>query len=286
MNSTLLLAVVALGLGLLLAAGGSVLLAHARAAARTSASWQSSISQYPAALSALMGFLVTGAAGGVLCWRLAPLPDGAGALVAIATGVVLFALAGTGFARLADRVENRRVHRVPDEVRQPVSPARAEQPALPPSKPEPEEPQPEQPREEEPDRLSTPLVEVRRGVLEPRSDRPAPTVSVRGERGRPLEAGWMYRDEAGAWFLAVGTPSGGALLLGLPAFTLVDPNGPDAPVGALLRAGAGELTVLPDDPGPAALPSPPAAEAPGLPAQRTEGGSAPHTETGSDPDVE
>ena len=62
-----------------------------------------------------------------------------------------------------------------------------------------------------------------------------------------LDAGWMYHDEADSWFLAVGTPQGGPTLLGLPSFTLVAPGGPDAPVGTLSRAGAAELTVLPDD---------------------------------------
>ena len=69
-----------------------------------------------------------------------------------------------------------------------------------------------------------------------------------GPRWSALDAGWMYHDEADGWFLAVGTPGGSCALLGLPSFALIDPDGPDAPVGTLSRVGAAELTVLPDDP--------------------------------------
>ena len=55
MNDTTLVAAIALGLGLLLAAGGSVVLAHARAAVRADNPRHRSITQFPAALSALLG---------------------------------------------------------------------------------------------------------------------------------------------------------------------------------------------------------------------------------------
>ncbi|GAA0273716.1 hypothetical protein [Cryptosporangium japonicum] len=359
MDRTTLVAAVALGLGLLLACGGSVILAHARAAVRADSPRHGSITQFPAALSALLGFLLTSVSGAVLCWRLVPERGATALLAAIVAGVILFALVGAGFARVADRVEERRLLKVPDEVHRPISPPprraaltaasstreqrapdqRAlEQRPLEQRTPEqrtPTQPTPEQPRpvralprprptaESAPHGYATPLVPVpprptapafpdapppadaapepaapdrpapdrpapdpsspdqekpvhATPALDPAtSDRrppdqpapeepatdleapdtagePAPTVEAAGTasgdpRWGDLDAGWMYHDEADGWFLAVGTADGSCTLLGLPSFALITPDGPEAPRGTLTRAGAAELTVLPDD---------------------------------------
>ena len=254
MNSTTRVTVAALVLGLLLAGGGSVLLAHARAAVQSDRRWPATITEYPAALAALLGFLLSSVAGAALCWRLVPIRGATAVLAGIAAGVVLFALAGTGFARLADRVEARRLRQVPAEVHRPISPTPPNPPALPQPRAALSEAPPPRPVGAEQrapsDPLSTRLVEVRRppaGRPAPILDTPPAGVSV---PGAPLVAGWMYHDEADCWFLAVGT-AGGALLLGLPAFALVDADGADAPVGELRRVGAAELTVLPEAGDPA-----------------------------------
>ncbi|GAA3382756.1 hypothetical protein [Cryptosporangium minutisporangium] len=339
MNRTSLVAAVALGLGLLLACGGSVVLAHARAAVRADHPRRGSITQYPAALSALMGFLLTSVAGAVLCWRLAPGGGTTAALVAIVAGVILFALVGALFARVADRVEERRLRQVPHEVHRPISapPRRtaltaapaaraangssaerraigpadrlalsaanspaaprgsgarpllgsAEHPAIGPAEGRPSRsiepapdvepgpiPRPRPPSDPPPFGYSTPLVPVPPRV--PSADaggterpdgtggsasedpatpddapEPAPTAEATVEAtpaaAEPdLVPGWMYHDEADSWFLVVGTPGGTPALLGLPAFALVAPGGPGAPVGTLMRAGAAELTVVPE----------------------------------------
>lgn len=294
MNRTTLVAFVALALGLLLAAGGSVILAHARAAVRSASPRHPTISQYPAALSALLGFLITSVAGAALCWRLAPVRGATAVLAAIVAGVVLFALIGAASARIADRVEARQLRQVPAEVRRPLSPAPFGRPALTSAArpdleaasggnststgtqrrseapyPHPSEgpyrlplarlapstileavsPAPTSPAAPpEASAATTPMGQTLAGPagVAPASASVEPSATT-------LQAGWMYHDDAERWFLAVGSRDGRSSLLGLPSFTLVDPHGQDAPVGALHRAGAAELTVLPEPacPGPA-----------------------------------
>lgn len=321
-NETTLVAAVALGLGLLLAAGGSVVLAHARAAVRADRPPHRSVTQFPAALSALLGFLLTSVSGAVLCWRVVPERGATAVLAAIVVGVILFALVGASFARVADRVEDRRLRHVPDEVHRPISPpprrpaltaapasAGSEPRSLPAVEP-PALPRPRRAAESAPFGYATPLVPVPPRPMPavqatPDASGPAtaapdagagsgadhdetspapkththhaeepsgpggpeaagvPAASRRGDvataveaapmtrngpRWGALDAGWIYHDEAEGWFLAVGAPDGSYALLGLPSFALVDPDGPDAPVGTLRRAGAAELTVLPDEP--------------------------------------
>jgi len=339
-DRTTLVAAVALGLGLLLAGGGSVILAHARAAVRADRPQRGSITQFPAALSALLGFLLTSVSGAVLCWRLVPERGGTAVWAAIVAGVILFALVGAGFARVADRVEERRLLKVPDEVHRPISPpprraaltaaapateerARPAARALPrprppaestalgyatplvpvpprtpvpdapppaiaaPEPPAPEPPAPDRtapgpdhaaphvpaqhdpapdPPPRAPENASTPPETTAPTSDDPRvgyptdfstptgtAGDPAPTVEAAemtsgDPRWGDLDAGWMYHDESDDWFLAVGTAGGSCTLLGLPSFALIDPDGPEAPDGELTRAGAAELTVLPDDP--------------------------------------
>jgi hypothetical protein len=130
-HSRIMLAIGGLVLGLALGTVGTWLLGTARAVAKHAGSdrrRRADLGQYAAALAALAGFLLTAGGSGVLVSELLPFSGPVRLVSAAITGVLVFAVAGVGFSRVADMSEEARVRRMPPPRYTP-SPAAAPSPA-------------------------------------------------------------------------------------------------------------------------------------------------------------
>ncbi|MDQ1654532.1 MAG: hypothetical protein QOI35_3732 [Cryptosporangiaceae bacterium] len=78
-------------------------------------------------------------------------------------------------------------------------------------------------------------------VDDDRPTEPGDELPREGELAAAVRPGWVYRDEAGSWYLGVGG-SGTHPLLRLPEFTAATASDPVYP---LVVAGAGEIAVVP-----------------------------------------
>lgn len=246
MNTTVLLAAGGVLLGVALAVIGTVVLGRARAVARHSGldgRARADRAQYGAGLTALLGFLAAGAGAALAARSLLPLPGTLRLAAATAVGVAVFAVSGTVSARVANRIEERRAAALrPVRIRPASGPHAAPGPDLradPTSQVAPggmTEAWPARPPDAgPPDGAGWAPVPAPPPGSGPRSE-----VDRTGEAVRP---GWVYQDQRGAWYMGVSTPSGDALLLELPAFSLAGES--RRPVYPLDPAGAGEVAVVP-----------------------------------------
>lgn len=219
-NSTVLLVAGVLALGLVLAVTGTLLLGNARALARHSGPdvrTRADLGQYLAGFVALLGFVAVGAGAALAATVLLPLTGMWRGTVAAVIGGVMFVGSGAVSARMATRVEERRAAAM-RPIRAVAGPSWADRPV----------------------RSGT-------GTLIGSVGGPPADTALAPPAGGPavdrdVRPGWVYQDQAGAWYMGVTTHSGDPQLLELPAFSLV---GARQPVYPLHPAGAGEVAVVP-----------------------------------------
>jgi hypothetical protein len=250
MNRTVLAAIVTAVLGLLLVLGGTAMLLMTRVTPRSAEGAKPArVAPTLAAGVAILGVLLTALGASGFTWWLATsrlsqaatgptgrIPLSEAATAAAAVGVVIFTIFGSGIALVADRNERRRMRRFgagpADGGGLALTAGTTDDRKWPETTDATDEAGPDGP-----------------GPRAPHPARDGEDWGAANHTGRsePLdvEPGYIYADDEGRWYLAVGDGEYRSRLVELPGFALADGPGRNQPTN-LHRSGAAELTVATD----------------------------------------